>query len=59
MTFVPKAWESIVNSIGRTRERNIRRESGEQETILAATLACSKAEWLMLLTGLGMVDPEH
>jgi hypothetical protein len=25
-------------------ERNIRRKSGEQETILAATSACSKAE---------------
>jgi hypothetical protein len=35
-------------------ERKIRRKSGEQEVILAATGACSKAEWLMLLAGLGM-----
>jgi hypothetical protein len=35
-------------------DRNIRRKSGEQEVILTATSACSKAEWLMLLAGLGM-----
>jgi hypothetical protein len=40
-------------------ERKIRRNSGEQDAILAATGACSKAEWLMLLAGLGMVDPEQ
>jgi hypothetical protein len=34
-------------------ERKIRRKSGEQETIFTATGACSKAEWLMLLAGLG------
>ena len=39
---------------GPTPERKIRRKSGEQEVILAATGACSKAEWLMLLAGLGM-----
>lgn len=39
-------------------ERNIRRKSGEQETILSATSACSKAEWEMILAGLGMSDPE-
>lgn len=39
-------------------ERNVRRKSGEEETILKATSACSKAEWLVLLAGLGMVDPE-
>jgi hypothetical protein len=38
-------------------ERSIRRRSGEQETIFKATSACSKAEWLMLLEGLGMEDP--
>jgi hypothetical protein len=38
-------------------ERNIRRKSGEQEIILSATPACSKAEWLMLLAGLGMDEP--
>jgi hypothetical protein len=40
-------------------ERNIRRQSGQQEAILIATRACSKSEWLMLLAGLGMIDPEH
>jgi hypothetical protein len=39
-------------------ERKIRRKSGEQDAILTATGACSKAEWLMLLAGLGMADPE-
>jgi hypothetical protein len=39
--------------------RKIRRKSGEQDVILAATGACSKAEWLMLLAGLGMDDPEQ
>src|SRR5580704_13252777 len=33
--------------------RKIRRKSGEQDVIFAATGACSKAEWLMLLAGLG------
>jgi len=37
-------------------ERNIRRKSGQQEVILTATSACSKAEWMMLLAGLGMSD---
>jgi hypothetical protein len=36
--------------------RNIRRQSGEQEVTLSATKLCSKAEWLMLLAGLGMAD---
>jgi hypothetical protein len=40
-------------------ERKVRRKSGEQEAILSATSACSKAEWLMLLAGLGMLDPEN
>jgi hypothetical protein len=39
--------------------RNIRRKSGEQDVILAATGACSKAEWMMLLAGLGMMNPEN
>jgi hypothetical protein len=39
-------------------ERKIRRKSGEQETILTATGACSKVEWMMLLAGLGMIDPD-
>jgi hypothetical protein len=39
-------------------ERNVRRKSGEQETILRATSACSKAEWLMLLAGLGLEGTE-
>jgi hypothetical protein len=43
---------------GGTPERKIRRKSGEQDVILAATGACSKTEWLMLLAGLGLVDPE-
>ncbi len=37
-------------------DRKIRRKSGEQDVIFAATSACSKAEWLMLLAGLGMID---
>jgi hypothetical protein len=37
-------------------ERKIRRKSGEQYVIFAATSACSKAEWLMLLAGLGMAS---
>ena len=36
-----------------------RRKSGKQDVIFAATGACSKAEWLMLLAGLGMDDPEQ
>jgi hypothetical protein len=32
-------------------ERNIRRKSGEQDVIFAATSACSKAEWLMCWRG--------
>jgi hypothetical protein len=40
-------------------ERNIRRKSGQQEIILSATPACSKAEWLMLLAGLGMDGPSE
>ncbi len=36
--------------------RKIRRKSGEQDVIFAATGACSKAEWLMLLAGLGMSE---
>jgi hypothetical protein len=39
-------------------ERKVRRKSGEQDVILASTGACSKAEWMMLLAGLGMVDGE-
>jgi hypothetical protein len=39
-------------------ERKIRRKSGEQDVILAATGACSKAEWLMLLAGLRWVAPK-
>jgi len=35
-------------------ERKIRRKSGEQEVVMQATPACSKAEWMMLLAGLGM-----
>jgi len=38
--------------------RKIRRKSGEQDVIFSATGACSKAEWLMLLAGLGMNDHE-
>jgi hypothetical protein len=40
-------------------DRKIRRKSGEQDVIFTATSACSKVEWMMLLAGLGMVDPEH
>jgi hypothetical protein len=32
-------------------------KSGKQDVILAATGACSKAERMMLLAGLGMIDP--
>ena len=39
--------------------RHIRRLSGHQEVILTAAEECSKEEWLMLLAGLGMIDPEH
>jgi|SRR5580704_1039474 hypothetical protein len=39
-------------------DRNIRRKSGEQDSIFVATSACSKAEWLMLLAGLGMTEGE-
>jgi hypothetical protein len=39
-------------------DRKICRMSGEQDAILTATNACSDAEWLMLLAGLGMSDPE-
>ena len=35
-------------------DQKIRRKSGEQDAIMLATSACSKAEWLMLLAGLGM-----
>jgi hypothetical protein len=38
-------------------DRKIRRRSGDQDVILAASTACSKAEWMMLLAGLGMIDP--
>jgi hypothetical protein len=40
-------------------ERKIGRKSGEQDAILSATGACSKAEWLMLLAGLGMGEPSQ
>jgi hypothetical protein len=36
--------------------RNVTRKSEEQDVIFAATGACSKAEWLMLLAGLGMSE---
>jgi hypothetical protein len=39
--------------------RHIRRLSGDQEVILTAAEECSREEWLMLLAGLGMIEPEH
>jgi len=35
-------------------ERNIRRTSGKQETVLKATDACTKTEWRFLLESLGI-----
>jgi hypothetical protein len=35
-------------------ERNIRRTSGEQGTVLKATDTCTKAEWIFLLESLGI-----
>ena len=40
-------------------ERNVRRKSGERDVILTATSACSKAECLIILTGLGLGDSER
>ena len=39
-------------------ERNIRRNSGEQEIILKATDVCTKGEWIYLLESLGIEHSE-
>jgi hypothetical protein len=40
-------------------DRNIRRTSGNQETILKVTDACTKGEWIFLLESLGIEGSDN
>ena len=50
---------SMQTATGQNPERNIRRMSGEQEIVVKATDACSKAEWAMLLEAMSLGRAER